>query len=70
METTGTDATFTMTSFCTDARESAHSAPFTVTFSANTPLKTVISAGPLTGTAPLDVTFNGADSTGSITNYH
>jgi PKD repeat protein len=70
VEVTGTEATFTMTSFCEDGRESTHSAPFTVTFPAESSLNAVITANPSSGTAPLDVTFNGADSTGSITNYH
>ncbi len=70
VEVTGTKATFTMTSFCADGRESAHSAPFTVTFSDESSLNAVISATPSSGTAPLIVVLNGGDSTGSITKYH
>ena len=70
VESTGTEATFTMTSFCADGRESAHSAPFTVTFPDEASLKAVISATPSSGTAPLTVTLNGSNSTGSITKYH
>jgi len=70
VEVTGTEATFTMTSFCADGRESAHSAPFTVTFPDETSLNAVISATPSSGTAPLIVALNGSDSTGSITKYH
>jgi PKD repeat protein len=70
VEVTGTEATFTMTSFCEDGRESAHSAPFTVTFPDESPLNAVITANLSSGTAPLDVAFNGSDSTGPIVNYH
>lgn len=70
VEVTGTEATFTMTSFCTDGRESAHSAPFTVNFPEEDTLTAVISANPSSGTAPLDVTFNGSNSSGQIANYH
>ncbi len=70
VEATGPEATFTMTSFCADGRESAHSAPFTVTFSDDTSLNAVISATPSSGTAPLIVALNGSNSTGSITKYH
>ena len=70
VEVTGTEATFTMTSFCTDGRESAHSAPFTVNFPGKDTLTAVISATPSSGTAPVDVSFKGDDSTGSIVEYH
>jgi len=70
VEVTEAKATFTMTSFCADGRESAHSAPFTVAFSDETSLNAVISATPSSGTAPLIVALNGSDSTGSIIKYH
>ena len=70
VQVSGSEATFTMTSFCTEGEESTHSAPFTVTFPDETSLNAVISATPSTGTAPLDVTFNGDNSTGTITQYH
>ncbi len=70
IEATGTKATFTMTSFCTNGRESAPSAPFTVTFPAEASLKASIVSTPATGTAPFDVTFNGGNSSGERLNYH
>ena len=69
VELAGTKATFTMTSFCSDGRESAHSAPFTVTLPDETSLNAVISATPSSGPGPLDVVFNGGNSTGSVANY-
>ncbi len=70
VQVSGTEATFTMTSFCKEGAESAHSAPFTITFPTESSLNAVIAATPSTGTAPLDVTFNGGNSTGTITQYH
>ncbi len=70
VQISGTEATFTMTSFCQEGAESAHSAPFTITFPDEIPLNAIISATPSSGTAPLDVTLNGGDSTGTITQYH
>ena len=58
---------FTLTATFNDGTESPQSAPFAFTLTDTTaPLQAVISAAPLTGTAPFTVNFNATSSTGSI----
>lgn len=67
---------FTLTATFNDGTESPQSSPFAFTATSSdtgggtaTSLQATIQATPLTGTAPLTVNFNGASSTGTITQY-
>ena len=70
VEITGSEAVFTLTSFCDDGRESCHSAPFTIAVSSEEVLSALIQADPVSGAPPLAVTLDAGSSTGAITNYH
>jgi len=62
---------FTLTALYSDDSESPHSAPFTLSIGtpAEPPLSAAIAATPLSGDAPLSVSFDGSGSTGEITAY-
>lgn len=67
LEIADNSATFTLTSYAPDNQESAHSAPFTITFDQK--LIPAFSSAPSTGAAPLPVSFNASTSTGNIISY-
>jgi len=65
-----TTTNFTLTATFNDGTESPHSAPFAFTLTDSpAPLQAVITAAPLSGTAPLKVDFNAASSNGDIALY-
>ncbi len=76
---TATTTNFTLTATFNDATESPHSAPFAFTSTdtgqdggsggVTPPLQAAIQATPVTGTAPLSVSFSATSSTGTITQY-
>lgn len=72
---TATTTNFTLTATFNDSTESPHSAPFAFTSTDTSgdvtpPLQAAIQATPVTGTAPLSVSFSATSSTGTITQYH
>lgn len=58
---------FTMTCFMEDGTESAHSEPFSYTFSSE--LLAQLNATPIEGTSPLTVDFDASSSTGNIDTF-
>lgn len=60
-------ATFTLTAYYNDNSETDHSEVYTYIFSST--LQAKFTATPQSGTAPLQVSFDGQTSTGSITSY-
>jgi PKD repeat protein len=69
VEISGNEAAFTLTSFCTDGRESPPSDPFTLTVGLPQPLDAIIQANSTSGHAPFEVILDATNSTGDITSY-